>query len=518
MTPNLCQAQRRALSVVLQRLHTSTSKPMMEAGRGRPGMVTDILALLGVNKLDHGPPQPRRDMFAEEDTRSFGVLRQPSEGTSTWSFHSVSALVRGAIGREPSGSEADQGDCEREKLDHLREGVQEALIRQGSLHSESSSHPTRRKEGSLWSYTDPFEDPLPDDEYDNLYSRSSLPEKDADCDNSVRSMMNLTTLNGPLWVPKIPFGRFLFGHIDNSLPSLQEPSRGQTSSSDADNTVHTPPASISLASCSPTASHFSDLHLSTTRHSILSSPTLSRSQSLSRPDSWWSRLTKPVLLDRRSSITSSKPVDFRDPAPAPPLATLEEARKSPAISGDALDIPVGHGRSVSSAHSGRTANTDSAEHLGGRYDVVQRLASDGSSSRRAPSLGSTEITGQGMLIADNHIPPEIPSSSSSSHVDPPQSPLSLASSATAIDPESPIQLATEPKSVPRSPTRGSMVASKVMEYECRMSQELESQQISPLRNTRRREEVPSQSRPTIRYGVVPRASLFIANPDLGHVS
>ena len=175
--------------------------------RDKRVMITDILAHLGISKFRSRPRQPRKDMFVDEDSRSFGhsstVRRQDSEGMSTWSLRSVGALVRSAIGLEPSGSGVDQGDHERKTNGHLRDAVQEGLIRHGSLHSDYSS-PTHQKDGSSWSYTDPFEDPIPDDEYD-LHLCLDVPEKDADYDHSVlRSDDFELTALGPqdsVWPP-----------------------------------------------------------------------------------------------------------------------------------------------------------------------------------------------------------------------------------------------------------------------------------------------------------------------------
>src|SRR5882757_4929614 len=70
-----------------------------------------VLTHLGLSK--HSPPEPahpRRDMFADEDTRQFGWVgsrpgmsrREGSGGTSAWSLHSMRAIVRGMMSREPS--------------------------------------------------------------------------------------------------------------------------------------------------------------------------------------------------------------------------------------------------------------------------------------------------------------------------------------------------------------------------------------------------------------------------------
>ena len=506
-------------------------------GVGSPGMIKDILARrLGIDRFNRRPSQPRKDMFVDEDTRSFGwaghsgtVQRQHSEGTSVWSLRSVSALVRGVIAREPSRSGVDQGDHEWEKIEHLREGAKEGLIRQGSLRSEYSSHLTHQRDGSFWSYTDPFEDPGPADEYDDLNLRPGIPEKDADYDHSIPISDEMSTALGPedfVWpfsarsrmlTPLREASNTSLSDPASSLPSQQESSHGQITFDYVEKAALSPPTGFSPTCYSPTAS---DPHhvTSAPRYSPISGSTLSRSLSTSRPDSWWSRLTKSPLLDRRTSITSSTPLDFRDPTPAPPLGKLEETKPSSSTSEPSDDTPAKHGRSLSSAYSGRTANTDSAEYLGGRYDVVQRLPSDRSSLRRIPSLGSAEITERRMYAVNVHARSETSLSSNSPHVDPPHSTLFPVSPAMSMDVEAPSKPLVSSKSNPTPPKRGAIVTSRVRAYELRLSQELESQQIPPPRNTRRREEIPSRTRPTIQYGVVPRASLFIANPDLGHFS
>ena len=499
-------------------------------GVGGPAVIKDILAHLGVDKFNHGPSLPRKDMFADEDTRSFGlagpsdtVQRLHSDRTSIWSVRSVSALVRGVIGREPSGS---GGDRESENSNHLRDGAREGLIHQASLPSEYYSHLTHQGDGSFWSYNDSLENPLPDDEYEDIPEKeavvvyatpisdeisTSLGSQDSVWPFSVRSRM-LTPLREA--------SRTSLSDPSNSLPSIQDPSCGQITFGDVEHAALSPPTSISPTLHSPITSHVSDPHIATyaPQYSPISG-TPSHSPTTSRPDSWWSRLTKSPLLDRRTSITSSKPLDFRDPTPAPPFSNVEDMKLSSMSepSDDKHDdVPVQHGKTVSSAHSGRTANTDSAEHLGGRYDVVQRLPSDGSGSQRAPSLGSAEITEQGMYAVNVDARSEISLSSIAPHVDPPHSTSSGGGPAISINIEAPSTPLVASKLDPTT-QKSMLVASRVEAYERRMSQELESHPISPLRNTRRLEQVPSRTRPTTLYGVAPRPSLFIANPDLGHM-
>ncbi|KAG6373388.1 hypothetical protein JVT61DRAFT_6537 [Boletus reticuloceps] len=459
--------------------------------RVRGDVITDILAHLGITKFRSSAAQPRRDMFADEDARSFGWVGHSStvqrQGIIILRIRHIGKTTREASGHTPIPSRT---------LSRTMTMMTSTYAMAFPRRTRIMTNPVLRSNGT-----------------DNS-EQTALGPQDSVWPFSARSH----TLS-----PLREVSHVSLSDAFNSLPSLQEHSQGQTTHSHADNPALPPPPNTPPTPHSPAASRTSDPHLITSvpQYSTLSGSTLSRSQSMSRPDSWWSRLTKPPLLDRRASITTSKPLDFRDPIPAPPFIMSEETKKSSptlAHSNDALaDSPAEHGRSLSSAHTGRTANTASAEHLGGTYDVVQRLASDGSSSRRAPSLGSAEITEQGMLTIDNPAPSEISMSSGLPHVDPPRSTL-VPVDPMSLDIEVPFQPLESSNLNPASPRKSAIVTSRVNAYERRLSREMESQQTPIPRNTRRREEAPSRSRPTIQYGVAPRASLYVANPDLRHIS
>ncbi|KAF8843688.1 hypothetical protein BDN67DRAFT_110272 [Paxillus ammoniavirescens] len=515
-----------------------------ENGRGRvgPAAIVDILAHLNITKSGPRPSQPRKDMFADEDTRSFGwgghlgaLRRENSEETSAWSLRSMSVMVRGIMSRDPSESGAGEAWDEWEKIGHFH-GDQEGLIRQEEpdRHSRHSLGSTHGRDGSLWSYTDPFEDPQREDEYDDLDLR--LCEKDTDYDRPILNNRDLDNSD------RTPF-RPLYAALSLSVPlrvlhplkeashtsfsdpshSLPETSQEQSAYARSDNSIFSSqPADVLYATCSPTALHtsYTSSVPSPTRYSSILNDVPPPSQPIRRSDSWWLRFAKTPLLDRRTSLTSHKPLDFRDPRPAPPLVHTEESNKTSSIFAASQSIPIEHGRSVSSAHSGRTANTESAECLGGSFDVVQRRGSDRSTARRTPSVGSVHTIERGLLAMESPKPSNASTAGKALSLDS----LPTASSQTLLpslfsdahsEIPSPSDQTTPPESAPTSPKKGVVVSSRIKAYERRMSQESDLQ-LSPLRNTRKREEMPSRSRPTIQYGLAPRASLFIANPDSEH--
>jgi len=152
--------------------------------------------------------------------------------------------------------------------------------------------------------------------------------------------------------------------------------------------------------------------------------------------------------------------------------------------------------------------------------VVQRRASDGSTSRRTPSVGSVQTIERGLLAMDSPKPSNASTAGKSLSLDSmptasSQTLLPSLSSDAYSETPSPSDPTAPPEPISTSPKKGIAVSSRIKAYERRMSQESDSQ-LSPLRNTRKREEMPSRSRPTIQYGLAPHASLFIANPDSKH--
>ncbi len=286
-----------------------------------------------------------------------------------------------------------------------------------------------------------------------------------------------------------------------------------------------------------------------------------------RTNSWWARFAKAPLLERRGTESSSRNggfIDIRDPNPPPRLLTIKESahsrrpsdgsaeatpRRKPSIGANraragtptrkpSLYHETIHGRSASSL---QTANTDLLERLGGTMDIVQR---DGTlDSQQAPLTAPDDEFGVGGGLSSGSGPPlrallvrgepsyhstRTASSSVSASVESPmiQSPLRSAATSPADEYTYPPLSSSLPSegvaagmvaehagSPPRSPG----VAERVRVFERRISRE--SAPPPPPTSTRQREErltpPPAAARPAVRYGLVPRPSLFVANPDRG---
>jgi len=522
-----------------------------------------VLAYLGIRSSRRAHHRPRRDMFADEDTRSFtwgGRLgasrREGSDATSAWSFRSMGAMVRNAVSREPSAS-GTVGDRE-ERLNRIGEVDRQELM-------ASVRHPSQgrlsKPGGSAWAYTDPFADPHPEDEYLGLNLRRGTLERDDEYDRHIPrdipvddyDLIPPLKITAPITFPLRALSPLKeFSHTSSSNPT--SPPHLSLDISQSTLSLFEPKTPTSPTACTP----YPPPEVLSRRLS-LSTPYSPPLQPIRRSDSWWARFAKTSLLDRRGAVSSisNKLLDFRDPAPAPPLAAIEENSIPKLSSTESTfksdgNIPPArkHARSISSAYSMRTADTESAERLGGSYDVVQRIPSEvslsrntvasstveaasttGGGVRRAEKKGgllavnrlSTATADESILTVGSSVEHSLPSFPSQTLV----SAGSPKTATTAINTRSrsPLAMTTasatktrehSPSPPPASPTgnEGSAVAHKVRAYERRLSQDLESQLSSPRKNTCKREEMPSRSRPTIKYGLAPHASLYIANPDL----
>ncbi|KAG6330285.1 hypothetical protein ID866_8804 [Astraeus odoratus] len=535
------------------------------------GSLSGVLAYLGI-RLARVQHRPRRDMLADEDARSFTwggrprTTREGSESTSAWTLRSMGAVVRGVVSREPSasgtgGDHDDRLSCIGE-LDH--EGLMDT---EGDAHSERPLG-LRGLSSSRSAYTNPFADPQPEDDYTELGLHPGMLERDEEYDRPISRDEPLedydltstppskvtSSINFPLRTLS-PLREVTYSsasHLTSPPRSLFDISQDQPPASPSETRTPTSPTS-------PHALYITSLE-SFSRHSSLSKPHSPSLQPMRRSDSWWTRFSKTPLLDRRGSVTSPnhKPLDFRDPTPAPPLTAIEEAFTSSNSPNESrLRVEVQevapqtekHARSVSSAYSMRTADTESAERLGGTYDVVQRAMSEASASRNTLASGTLETvetatstvvvsekklgllavnrlstaTGDGSILSYKSSFVNSVSSLPSQTLATPDS-SKVTTTATDARSRSPLRMpstssvghdATSPTALTSPRSSGSPeVLSKIRAYERRLSQDRESQLPSPPRNTRKREEVPSRSRPTIKYGLAPHAPLYVANPDV----
>lgn len=531
----------------------SASGIVTTAGDNRASRFGNVLAYIGFSRGHRDQHRPRRDMFADEDTRSFAwgsrlmmTHREGSDVTGAWSLRSMGAMVRGMMSREPStsGTGGDRSDG----LDRIAGDRDELIASEKSTHDKRVREESRGRSGGGRTYTDPFADPPTEDDYPWLDLRPGVPERDEEYDGPVGrdisledydlTLSPLSKIPSPITFPLrtlSPLKQVTHTSTLNQSSPLctpLEPSHLNSPTSASE--PKSPISPITLRTFYPPSLENSSCH-----------PPLS--QSMHRSNSWWARFSKTSLLDRRGSVTSnnSKPLVFRDPNPAPPLSVIEEASTSKHSPTEPGTPPrERHTRSIASSHSMRTANTESAERLGGNYDVVQRALSEASGSRHTLASSTLETAATSTfiesekkhgLLAVNRISDATGNESILSHSSsfqgsvsslPPQTPVSASLTktiATGLNTRSRSPLAKtinsamhdNPSSPLTSPTAnsGSEILQKVRAYERRLSQDLESQFPSPPSNTRKREEVPSRSRPTIKYGLAPRASLYVANPD-----
>ncbi|KAG1750855.1 hypothetical protein EDB19DRAFT_1846483 [Suillus lakei] len=434
------------------------------------------LAHLGLNKHSSPlPPRPRRDMFADEDTRQFG-----------WGSP-LDMLHRGGSGG-------------------TRCMVHTFYGRNGARHDFQGAH--------SWSYADPFSDPVPHDrEYDSYQPDHGALKPDGEYDNidvdaGSRDPATPSSTDDPSVSLRTHFPPSVASDSTNTLASCPGSSQDNNSSSKSHSSSNTYPSQPSFPSQPPYSPVTpSTLYSSSStiepsrRHSSILDSYSPPSNPIRRSDSWWVRFRKTSLLDQRNS-TGQKPLDLRDPNPAPRLMSISESNASRDSLESKYEHMVKHIRLISpSVHSGRTANTEVAERLGGSYDVVQRIASDGSTSHRTASIGSISANEHGILGGLSSDQTKLTSSR-------PISPVSNPSSSSK-------ELSRTGPTTHGSRTATHAVTSRVQEIERQMTNNLVAERSPPPRNTRKREEVPSRTRPSIQYGLAPRASLYVANPDSG---
>ena len=524
--------------------HSITAVPIVGPHEKGPRILAGplgLLSLVGLGRQRYAN-RSRHDILADED-RSFDweVLRRGGSAGGSgsadisarssphgWS-NSVTASLRNlarSTGRASHSRESTTAvDWEKLGADPFSPEV--ALM---ADRLERDELPERTGPSHL--YTDPFTNPDPEVLYDYL----SGPGLESQEDPPGRPTVLRTLTPRGDFVPLSPLVEQVSQHsLSNTLSShntSSEQHAGSGSSSGG------PPRSPRLSS--------------------ILDPNPPPSQPMRRSNSWWSRFAKTPLLERKTSDSSTRNpagfIDFRDPNPPPPrLLTIEESTHShsPDISESRRMGSVGisaahaqmgrrhpslyremsHGKSASSL---QTANTDSLERVGGTMDIVQRDATlDSQFTTQTNPFADDEfgVVGHGRSASAS-------ASASSSFASSPLRALfvrgepSYSSTRTASSSELPVSTASPPPAPETSsppheltdltfgvsvvPAAGSPhspgVSERVRAFERRMSRDSEPPP-SPT-NTRRREE-RTTPRPVVRYGLVPRPSLFVANPDGG---
>jgi hypothetical protein len=528
-----------------------------------------LLGAIGLGPSGRHANRSRRDIFADED-RSFqwiSVSREGSGGRSSFGsrsarssirglsnaiterFASIRNLTRGAgsapRSREPSTNwEKMGGDPFSPEVALMAEGLARDQLPERSRDGFALSGPTPP-------YTDPFADGDTSWDAMNLYDSEPGPSHASEKREHPLAETKPLTIRTALppsadFVPLSPLvEQASQNSLENSSSSHHTNSDQYAGSGSSHGAVHSP------------------------RPSSILDPNPPQSQPIRRTNSWWARFAKAPLLERReSSSRNGGFIDIRDPNPPPRLLTIDESthsrgpsdgtaearsRRNPSVGANraragtptrrpSLYHETIHGRSASSL---QTANTEILERVGGTMDIVQR---DGTLDSRHTSLtglddefgvgGGGSGSGSGPLLRallvrgePSYHSTRTASSSVSASIESPviQSPFrSAGGSPTDGFTHPPLSSSLPSEEVAAglvaehagSPPRSPGVAERVRIFERRMSRE--SALPPPATNTRRREErltpppaALAAARPAVQYGLVPRASLFVANPDRG---
>ncbi|KII85112.1 hypothetical protein PLICRDRAFT_45232 [Plicaturopsis crispa FD-325 SS-3] len=470
----------------------------------------------------------RRDMLADEDTREFGRtgsfynISRETSGGSTWSLRSLGARLGSRVrSREPSGSALASNATTPFGTPFLEKGDpfnSSAIAMHEAAASYAAQGPGRRDASYGSMYVDPFADDAGDEHHDDGSSDGG-------------DITETTRLHRP---PPTLQTVFPMANIPHTLsPLTEQTSRTTLFEPASSHSSHEQPISPFGTSRGTSFTSHQDPSQSSPRPTSIAGAVSVPTQPMRRSDSWWSRFARTSLLERRASNAGrphSRILDFRDPNPPPRLVAIEESmhskspEESPGSGGggsgskktrNGSGSGARHKRSMTSLRSGRTADSEALEKMGGNIDVVQRMGTNTShgshgtmpssdSGRNSPDAEGRWMSGRPLSVVPDH------------------------SRDTSCD--SPVEMDAQPEPVARvgdtTPTRpppptrvlsGGAVASRIQDFERRMSQDAPTSPGSPLspsaRNTRKREEHPSKNRVTIHYGLAPRPSLFVANPD-----
>lgn len=428
--------------------------------------------------LPHGKTQyPERiDMLADEDTSQYDtdwqmVRRDPSSGRSSWTSHqsrrrptlervynslaslrsaggavldyaagAAAASTRSFRSREAStGSRSATWRSEKHSNSFDPYSDDFALLRYDApdLNSSNASRPRGGRQGSSYSYRNPFED----------YEVESL---DYDPDTVYRDEPDGPSLNDPPPLPKLQIHAQARASLDLTrlTPVSEKPSVATVTDSFAsDSSLSRGPASTSNVASGPSSSQLShEPPQSPRRPSSIIDANPPTNQLMRRSNSWWTRFAKAPLLDRRSSDKSPKPIDFRDPNPPPRLGPIEEGSHTNSPDSPASkhrDTSGGHGKVYSSSRHGRsstslqtarTANSDILERMGQTMQIVQK-DSTLSSHASGPSTVSHGGSPEGSYSSSTR-PLSVIANSRSQLDDPPEGVFVQSPSGMTVDEQS----------------------------------------------------------------------------------
>lgn len=537
--------------------------------RGFLGLMGAISAATNMRNVEN--TYQRRDMLADEDTRSFGGWydRDGRRGSS-WSLKSILGGGTRLPSREASTTSRGTNSGSRntpwrEKSDPFADGTSSLPHDEDNDFMGAPSGSTRpcangrrlmshTSSNSALSYRDPFSGPV--QEEGRQRSDSSDPAENEDS-------LPLSVRYVPPFPATLPLSQG--GHI---LSPLSEHTSHQTSTVPNSTIVTSSLAHSNETAITPFGGGSS---LGSSRTSVDPIPPSSSiistvHNNMRRTDSWWTRFARTSLLDRRLSDASSRMsgtsgrFEIRDPKPPPRLdaiaetihlvsrtessrpsqGTLPHQQQGPLGKIASIVYNPGHGKSVSSL---RTVDSEAIEWMAGTMDVFQRR----SSSRR--TTGSINSTG-GMSMDtlgsswnsrhDSHVNegattqgdnlPTFPSPIQRSPLGAPGDHDALEHSHRLTFPP-PLSMPSSPKdgsirsigsppplpskSIMLMPPKSPSVSDRIHAFERRIS--LDQTASSPATNPKY-PEARAKKKITVDYGLVPRASLFVANPDSHRLS
>ncbi|KAJ7096537.1 hypothetical protein B0H15DRAFT_798005 [Mycena belliarum] len=481
----------------------------------------------------------RRDMLADEDEREFGYgwydeedgrssrlgrLRQGSGG-STWSLMSVFRPKLRREGSALSGRSLPSRGASllhAEEKDPFSDDVYRDVPVPGAIAvvAGGSARPSSRRQMSFNSvtsvssnYVDPFADPF------------AVSEQDITGPGALLADIHHGHARGPL-SPVAEASRSS-GSQSHSTSSHEHPSvlspfsTVSRSSFGISSNSHGSPAFPLGAS--PAATPGSPIRPRTM--SIVDARPTQPDQPMRRSDTWWARFAGKSLLDRRSSHRSGPgpQVEFRDPNPLPQRLGFVTEETASVMRGrsdgsDASGAPAttpygraGHGKSMSSLQTQRTADSAAIDRMGGNVDVMLRgTRQTGSTSTRGSVVTREESGDDGNGTArDSWAPSELSDGGEEIYTSPVEM-VSAAAFGLAKSASPPPRPSFSPVSSSNSQS-SERVADRVRAYERRVSMDVPSS--PPPTNTKQREERAPRRKSQGNYGLVARPSLFVANPD-----
>lgn len=226
-------------------------------------------------------------------------------------------------------------------------------------------------------------------------------------------------------------------------------------------------------------------------------------------------------------------MEFRDPNPAPKLSAIHEASLSTSESPESADrardalglyLAAGMGKSFTSLKTSRTADSETIERLAGNVAVMQRERTEASGDYSSAGVRTPEASGTWSYTTNE--PHRHLNSSGGSILDITDKPFIQSPVEGVVELPSTVESANSARSSPtkrvseydewktkslRRLSQGGAVAARVASYEERITSESPTEPISPTTNVgtddRRRRTL------SVKYGLIQRPELFIANPD-----